>query len=432
MGDSHRGTVALVMGTGPTKDHGWWCSGMLLLFGLLVGWAFSEVGLRLAGVSYPSFSRYDPDTGTALRPQAEGWWTREGRTYVQINRAGLRDRDHTLTKPPRTVRIAILGDSYAEALQVPLERTFWAVMGRDLSACSAWAGHNVEVLNFGVSGYGTAQELLTLRTRVWDYHPDLVLLAVTTGNDIRNNSQVLEGNNWIPYFVLQGEDLKADLSFREHPGFQTRLTPLAELGYRIMNASRVMQVINEGRRLAKARSTAGASSPIPMDSAAGALLSEAGLDGSVYAPPTTEDWTNAWAVTEALIGRMQQEVASRDARFLVATLSNSAQVHPDATVRHRVAEQLGVPDLLYPDHRIRALGSRTSIPVLTLAPLLQQYAEERQVFLHGFANSGMGIGHWNEQGHAVAGRLIAQRVCEDAIRNPHPAGSGMIAQEERR
>lgn len=417
------------MGTGRTRDQGWWRSGILLLFGLLVGWALSEVGLRLAGISYPSFSRYDPDTGTALRPQAEGWWTREGRTYVRINRAGLRDRDHTLMKPPRTVRIAVLGDSYAEALQVPLERTFWSVMERELSACSAWAGDSVEVLNFGVSGFGTAQELLTLRTRVWDYHPDLVLLAVTTGNDIRNNSQVLEGNNWIPYFVLQGDELKADLSFREHPGFQTRLKPLAELGYRMMNASRVMQVINEGRRLVKARSTAGGSRPIPVDSAAGALLSEAGLDGSVYAAPTTEEWTNAWAVTEALIERMQQEVEARGARFLVATLSNSAQVHPDATVRQQVAAQLGVTDLLYPDHRIRELGVRASIPVLTLAPLLQRYAEERQIFLHGFANSGMGIGHWNEQGHAVAGQLIAQRVCEDAIRNARPRDGGMIAQE---
>ena len=36
----------------------------------------------------------------------------------------------------------------------------------------------------GVSGYGTTQELVTLREKVWRYSPDMVLLAVTTNNDV--------------------------------------------------------------------------------------------------------------------------------------------------------------------------------------------------------------------------------------------------------
>jgi len=71
---------------------------------------------------------------------------------------------------------------------VPVENTFWAVMEDRLKGCNAFAGKQIEVLNFGVSGYGTAQELLSLRQDVWDYQPDMVLLAVTTGNDISDNS----------------------------------------------------------------------------------------------------------------------------------------------------------------------------------------------------------------------------------------------------
>ena len=52
------------------------------------------------------------------------------------------------------------GDSFAEALQVPMEDTFWAILEREIKECTAVAGREPEV-NFGVSGYGTAQELIT-------------------------------------------------------------------------------------------------------------------------------------------------------------------------------------------------------------------------------------------------------------------------------
>ena len=73
-----------------------------------------------------------------------------------------------------------------------MEDTFWSVMERELGQCALFAGRRVEVINFGVSGYGTVQELMTLRHYVWDYDPDVVVLAFTTGNDVRNNLRALE------------------------------------------------------------------------------------------------------------------------------------------------------------------------------------------------------------------------------------------------
>jgi hypothetical protein len=52
--------------------------------------------------------------------------------------------------------------------------------------------------------------------------------------------------------------------------------------------------------------------------------------------------------------------------------------------------------------------------VLTLAPTHQRYADERQVFLHGFPPH-LGEGHWNQAGHRVAGELIAQKLCADIL-----------------
>lgn len=151
---------------------------VLILFGLIAGLLAAEIALRLGGISYPKFYQADASRGYSPRPGMEGWYEFEGRAYVRINSDGLRDRERSKTKPPNTFRIAVLGDSYAEAFQVPLEEGFCSVMESRLRECLGL--ERVEVINFGVSGYGTSQELITLRERVWQYSPDR-LACVSAG-----------------------------------------------------------------------------------------------------------------------------------------------------------------------------------------------------------------------------------------------------------
>ena len=91
----------------------------------------------------------------------------------------MRDYDHKFEKDKNTFRIAILGDSFAEARSVNLNETFWIKIKYDLNNCSFFKNKRkkVEVINFGVSEYGTTQQLLTLQNNVWKYNPDLILLA---------------------------------------------------------------------------------------------------------------------------------------------------------------------------------------------------------------------------------------------------------------
>src|SRR5436305_593359 len=82
---------------------------------------------------------------------------------VRISSQGLRDREHRIAKPAGTYRIAVLGDSYAEAMQVEMDHAFWALLPEKLKACGFAGGKSIETVNFGVSGYGTAHELLMLQ-----------------------------------------------------------------------------------------------------------------------------------------------------------------------------------------------------------------------------------------------------------------------------
>jgi hypothetical protein len=391
----------------------------LILFGVLLGAILAEVALRIAGYSYPEFYQPDASRGYGLRPNMEGWYRKEGEAYVRINSDGLRDREHTKTKPANTVRIALLGDSYPEGFQVAMEDTFWKIMERKLTECGAFGGQNIEVINFGVSGYGTAQELLTLREHVWQYSPDIVLLTVITNNDITDNVQQLKKTDAVPYFLFRDGKLTLDDSFRNTRAFRMRQSAISRLGRWVRDHSRVIQAINHAhhgfkiwlasRRARQANANASLSETpvVPGE--------ELGIDNLIYREPSDQTWNEAWRVTEALIREMGNEVQARGARFFVVTLSNGIQIYPQREARENFIRRLGASDLFYPDKRIKQVCESEHIPALILAPRLQEYAERNRVFLHGFGDD-IGNGHWNQTGHRVAGEMIAASLCSGDLK----------------
>src|ERR1041384_6895967 len=92
------------------------CAGLALIACLTLGGA--ELALRAAGYSAPIWYQPDALLGWVMRPGAQGWFTHEGRAYVQVSAEGWRDREHALEKPAGVYRIAVIGDSAAEALQL--------------------------------------------------------------------------------------------------------------------------------------------------------------------------------------------------------------------------------------------------------------------------------------------------------------------------
>ncbi|MDP9121547.1 MAG: SGNH/GDSL hydrolase family protein, partial [Acidobacteriota bacterium] len=380
----------------------------LLLASACLSLAVAEAALRVAGVSYPNFYQPDARRGWALYPGAEGWWRKEGLAYVRINSAGQRDDfEHPLTKAAGTLRIAVVGDSCVESLQVPLAQTFWKRLEGELGPSAARAGRRVEVLDFGVSGYGTAQELLTLRDEVWKYAPDLVLLAFYTGNDVRNNYRPLEQDPARPYFELDGDRLRLDDSFLSSSGYRLRRSAPARLLYAVFNHSRLLELAKQGK--SRLDDQVGAMKARRVET--GEALQELGLDNAVYSPPAETNWREAWRVTEAILLAMRDEAAAHHVPWGVVTLSTGIQVHPDPAVRTAFMRRLGVDTLFYPDVRISAFGAAHGFPVLNLAQPLRRLAERRRIFLHGFPNTAPGEGHWNSAGHRAAAALIAAWLC---------------------
>ena len=370
----------------------------LVVAGVFVALILCESLLRILGVTYPVFDDFDDARGVRLRPGKEGWYRAEGEAYLSINSLGYRDREHDRPKPPNTVRIAVLGDSFVEARQVPLQDTFWARLGHELQACDAFDGRSVEVLSFGVGGYNTSQEYLTLKQDVLNFAPDIVLLAIFPGNDIAANSKELQkGSAWriaAPTHSLIDERLVINNSF-DHSWRR-------QLLYNLIHHLRLVELLNEARRGLRARSW----QSTPYDEI------EVGLSTNVYRRAELPKWREAWLITEALLAEMNGVVRNAGARFIVVTIPSATQVDPVKRHREEIEERIGVNNLLYPDERILEMGAKAGFEVYAPTKYLQEIAEKSGIYLHGFSNTRPGIGHLNVEGHALLADVIGGDLCD--------------------
>jgi lysophospholipase L1-like esterase len=97
------------------------------------------------------------------------------KSYADINSFGMRDKEFDIDSIRNLYKIAVIGDSHAYSTNVKnLAETFPYQLEKYLN-------HNigqrmVKVLNFGVPGYNTSQELEVLKTKALMFKPRMVIL----------------------------------------------------------------------------------------------------------------------------------------------------------------------------------------------------------------------------------------------------------------
>lgn len=181
--------------------------GGLVLASVLLGLLLCEMGLRsiefLKGVRLVGttgdqyeFYRFDPKLGWSNAPGTVGTFRRREFEFpVRINGFGMRSREVNLEPSPGVLRVAVMGDSFVWGLGVPEEERFTDLLN---------IPDKLEVLNFGVSGYGPVQYSLMLDD-VMRFKPRLLLVSFCLENDFLDN---VLGSNYgyaHPYYELTAD-----------------------------------------------------------------------------------------------------------------------------------------------------------------------------------------------------------------------------------
>ena len=149
------------------------------------------------------FYEYDRYLGWKNKPLAEGSLTMPASTtMVKINSKGLRDKEYSYEKPAGTTRILVLGDSFTWGYGVETDDIFTEQLETMFDG-------SVDVINAGVTGYGTDQELLFLEREGIKYSPDVVVVALASNDFMFDNLHNRHGYYPKPFFTMENGQLTA-------------------------------------------------------------------------------------------------------------------------------------------------------------------------------------------------------------------------------
>ncbi|MEZ4647305.1 MAG: GDSL-type esterase/lipase family protein [Candidatus Eisenbacteria bacterium] len=334
----------------------------------------------LGANAYVGWSHDPGRSGTYISAQAKA--------PVSYNSLGLPGPEISKEKPAGTKRLLLLGDSFTESEQVPYEESWGARIGQALG--SGW-----QVVNTGVSGYGTGNELLFLREYGWDFSPDVVFLLFFTGNDVSDNDAGLRAatGTWIPGpSFSRGEH---GLEVGGVPMFVPPEEGLLKIKRAISRRSRLYQWVR--LRVADLRALGQTSNAASSDG-----KETVPLAWHVYHTPVNGDWERAWDTTDAIFTALRDECRERGVPLYVGLLPTGWRIDPDqrAEIEERLPELFHDPSwqLDLPDQRMMTILDSLAVPYVDLAPLLEARVREGGGPLYG--------DHLTEEGHEVVARGI--------------------------
>lgn len=328
--------------------------------GLMIAFAFicaaGETALRLAAPQ-KILPRYVTDSGFGVKVHWPNLVTHhstgEYRIEIRTNSLGMRtDREYPFAKPPGTYRIVGVGDSFTIGYEVEVEDCYLSRVERALLDGSRAA----EVLNLGVSGFGTAEELIMLRERGFKFGPDAVVVGYFD-NDIGDNTR-----SQLFALDVDGTLTRRNASYLPAVKAQDFLFSLAPYRFLAENSHLMCFVREQASEIVQKR--------MRKKSAAAQSLSN-------------DDESK---LTAALLDEVKRECDSRGIRLYVLVIPS-----PDNTSN-------------FPQAFLKDVGAAN---IVDMRPIQAEPMKTQALYWQ------KSDGHWNPAGHKLAAEELSRRIVAD-------------------
>jgi hypothetical protein len=392
----------------------------LLAFSFLLTVALCELAIRTVApqtvLTLAGLYVDDPDVGYRHTPNFKGRERNaEYDVRITINAAGYRDRDFARDKG-NAFRILGLGDSFTFGSGVEEEEIYLSRLEQSLAA----DGGRFDVLNLGAGGRGLSDEAMVLETDGPDLAPDLVILGLFLGNDIRD--------------VMLGWD-----RFEVNGGFRSWKDGILERWKRPLTPGLILEPTGGPPPRRNRSSTA---LPIPFKAffkerlhlytfvqkrydMLRARLTPRGTGPTksftifnmeaLMIDPYPVELEEGWAQSSAVLARIQGWCEMHGARFVVAAVPIPAQVDPEIWDQALATYGLDPAhlDRTKPQRRLAEIGKHHGIPVIDLLPAFERARDASSERLYYERDI-----HWTPRGHLVAAEEILRVLRADDLLSP--------------
>lgn len=375
----------------------WVARAAMAVVGLGMAALALEIALRVLYPDVAIIGRHER-LGSLARPNLDVRKTFGGHERVvriTTNALGLRGPALTEAPAPGVRRVLALGDSFTFGAAVEAEEAWPArlegVLNHD--------GPRWQVVNAGIPGHGTGQELLLYEMLADRVRPDVVVLGLTVVNDLLDNLCIEESTytpkTGAPCYVLDGDRLHL-----QGPASVTDAPPARRLRLRSADfvagqARRLL--VGHPRLLALAGST-GIATELP------------------YIPATIASWYDpryaepGWQLTQRLLVELRERLAGSRIPLVVLIIPAALQADPDlqSTVRtlgHRhAAVQAFVDEPDRPQRLVTGFCRTAGLDCVDALPTVSDLQRRGVRAYYAIDN------HWTPAAHALAADLVAQRL----------------------
>lgn len=312
-----------------------------------------------AFITSPSPAKSDPELGWVYRPGVEIFHTKEGWGRNQMNALGL--NDSPLHEIPVGQNIAILGDSFAEALQVDRQDNFSEYAEAQLSCAN--------VVNAGRSGMALTHFPAMARRLAAEIRLDLIYVVLNSWDF----DDTLQHAGKLTYDD-DGQLIDIDVQFRQQHSLRRKAAVIFDNSALATHLLERLKLMLEGRTV-QTQATNTQSFENPSDSE---LRQFADIFGFV-----TSKLSEIAPVKIVYIPRLEYSDSGR------STLSE---------------------DSYYYQEILRELSLKSDIQFASVGSNFQNaYALHLKPPV-GFHNAGIKMGHLNELGHAAVGKILVEDI----------------------
>ena len=375
---------------------------MAFAIGLVIAFMGGELACRyllpVNGVRYI----YDIDTGTVLAPSQTMRWTNrlDYDNWVKTNSAGFHDVEHTVEKPHNTFRVAVLGDSFIEALQVPIEDGFCRQF--QISLQGFFSDKQVEVINLALSGRGPAQYYRILEKKGLQYHPDLVVMAVLPANDFQDSSYDLNPAPYRPLYRITEKDEIELLPYSIPSAWSLRsLLQRSSMAYFL-----VYEILQRPfwRNIFTQRINL-----IPSTTPDEKLTASNGDTKipwhlGLYIENSPPIWKEAYRITLRMIRETSDLAQKNGARFMVFVIPDKVMV--ESAERQEIAKYGEISiDYRKPFKVLNNYCENQQISFVDLTEAFRSDYNKKHIS-HSWPHDG----HWNQRGHSIAAETVAEYI----------------------